>query len=179
MNIWKFSIVFVSVAIVHLAKINADEEAASVATATEGVSSSVYAQNDAASYADAYAQYYAQYLPEITANERNYYQDYLRNAQKYSHKTLRKQDYATMMKDALGEEAAITLGLIGALTGVISLIGLVVNAQSISSLSTDQDSICTTAKSLGGFTCTKSATPTVAELGACFDTLVGYSTPSC
>ena len=90
-----------------LSKINADEEAASVATATEGVSSSAYAQNDVASYADAYAQYYAQYLPEITANERNYYQDYLRNAQKYSHKTLRKQDYASMMKDALGEEAAV------------------------------------------------------------------------
>ena len=90
-----------------LSKINADEEAASVATATEGVSSSAYAQNDVASYADAYAQYYAQYLPEITANERNYYQDYLKNAQRYSHKTLRKQDYASMMKDALGEEAAV------------------------------------------------------------------------
>ena len=35
------------------------------------------------------------------------------------------------------------------------------------------------AKQLGGFTCTKSGTPTVAELGACFDTLVGYTTPSC
>jgi hypothetical protein len=90
-----------------------------------------------------------------------------------------KQDLRSDLTAIMGEDAGITLGLIGALTGVISLIGLVVNAQSISSLSTDQDSICTTAKQLGGFTCTKSGTPTVAELGACFDTLVGYTTPSC
>ena len=38
----------------------------------------------------------------------------------------------------------LTLGLIGSLMGVIALIGLAVNANSISSLSKDQDSICTT-----------------------------------
>ena len=38
----------------------------------------------------------------------------------------------------------LTLGLIGFLMGVIALIGLAVNANSISSLSKDQDSICTT-----------------------------------
>ena len=97
--------------------------------------------------------------------------------------------------------------------GVVSLIGLAVNANSISDLSKDQDSICTTvgldqsclntlkysnkinfliilttnfhvyinfqAKQLGGFTCTKSGTPTVTELGVCFDTLVAYTTPDC
>ena len=40
----------------------------------------------------------------------------------------------------------LTLGLIGALTGVVSLIGLAVNANSISDLSKDQDSICTTVR---------------------------------
>ena len=37
----------------------------------------------------------------------------------------------------------LTLGLIGSLMGVVSLIGLAVNANSIGDLSTDQDSICT------------------------------------
>merc|ERR1712045_209531 len=184
MNIWKFAIVFVSVAIVHLSKIKADEEAAPVATATEDVSSSVYpSSNDVASYADAYAQYYAQYLPDITANHENYYQSYLRNAQKYANKPTRKQGYNhinEMMTDVLGPEAALTLGLIGSLMGVVSLIGLAVNANSISDLSKDQDSICTTAKQIGGFTCTRAGTtPTLAELGTCMDTLVAYTTPDC
>jgi len=75
----------------------------------------------------------------------------------------------------------LTLGLIGSLMGVIALIGLAVNANSISSLSKDQDSICTTAKSIGGFTCTyaTASTPTVQELGACLTTIAGYATPSC
>merc|ERR1712045_445717 len=191
MNIWKFSIVFVSVAIVHLSKINADEEAASVATATEGVSSSVYpSSNDVASYADAYAQYYAQYLPDITANHENYYQSYLRNAQKYANKPSRKQGYNQineMMTDVLGPEAALTLGLIGSLMGVVSLIGLAVNANSISSLSTDQDSICTTVKDIGNAALTSiSATTEIdsdAERMVVFNNIIteinSYATPSC
>jgi len=109
MNVWKFLIVFVSVAVVHLSKINADEEAASGAKATEDVSSSPYATNDVASYADSYANYYAQYLPEITANHENYYQAYLRNAaaNKYQKKPIRKQDFSAMMSDVLGDEAAV------------------------------------------------------------------------
>jgi len=94
-------------------------------------------------------------------------------------RVLQKQGFAGAMENVFGDDAALVLGTIGALMGTLAAIGVVLNNNNINELSKDQDSICTTAKSVGGFTCTKSATPTVAELGACFDTLVGYATPDC
>ena len=59
----------------------------SVAESSESVSTSQYATNDVASYSDSYANYYAQYLPEAYGKQGsidNYYQSYLKNAQKYA-----------------------------------------------------------------------------------------------
>lgn len=72
-------------------------------------------------------------------------------------------------------------GLIGTVLGTIATIGVLVNANSVSSLSTDQDSICTAAKQFGGFTCTiaTSGSISAAETEACFTSLAGYNTPSC
>ena len=109
------------------------------------------------------------------------------------------------------------LAIVGVLLGTVATVGVLVNNNNISDLSSDQDNICTTvscdsvlciflrcqtnthfisnlfihfkllslyldlfkAKALGTFTCTKSSTPTVSELGTCFDTLVAFSTPDC
>lgn len=45
----------------------------------------------------------------------------------------------------------------------------------------EQSSICTSAKQFGGYTCSfgDSSAPTDAETVACFNTLVGYSSPTC
>jgi len=73
--------------------------------------------------------------------------------------------------------------LVSVIPGIAALLGVIVLAWVQANDQNNQqkqiDKVCTTAKALGGFTCTKSATPTVAELGACFDTLVAFSTPDC
>lgn len=82
--------------------------------------------------------------------------------------------------EIIGPETAILLGLVGAIFGSLAAIGVAMNANSLSSLSSDQDNICTTAQSLGGFTCTtSSSTITLAEATTCFSTIAGYATPSC
>jgi len=122
----------------------------------------VLAKRDSSVEVDPYAAYYEQYSNAV-----------------HTTGLTEKQGFAGAMENVFGDDAALVLGTIGALMGTLAAIGVVLNNNNINELSKDQDSICTTAKSVGGFTCTKSATPTVAELGACFDTLVGYGTPDC
>merc|ERR1711863_23717 len=122
----------------------------------------VLAKRDSSVEVDPYAAYYEQYSNAV-----------------HTTGLTEKQGFAGAMENVFGDDAALVLGTIGALMGTLAAIGVVLNNNNINELSKDQDSICTTAKSVGGFTCTKSATPTVAELGACFDTLVGYATPDC
>jgi len=124
----------------------------------------VLAKRDSSVEVDPYAAYYEAYSQQVQPLTQGFNE---------------KQGFAGAMENVLGDDAALVLGTIGALMGTLAAIGVVLNNNNINELSKDQDSICTTAKYLGQFTCTKSATPTVAELGACFDTLVAYTTPDC
>merc|ERR1712018_1051481 len=122
----------------------------------------VLAKRDSSVEVDPYAAYYEQYSNAV-----------------HTTGLTEKQGFAGAMENVFGDDAALVLGTIGALMGTLAAVGVVLNNNNINELSKDQDAICTTARYLGDFTCTKSATPTVAELGACFDTLVGYGTPDC
>merc|ERR1712038_675426 len=122
----------------------------------------VLAKRDSSVEVDPYAAYYEQYSNAV-----------------HTTGLTEKQGFAGAMENVFGDVAALVLGTIGALMGTLAAIGVVLNNNNINELSKDQDSICTTAKQLGGFTCTKSASPSNAELGACIDTLIGYSTPDC
>jgi len=118
------------------------------------------------------------------ANYQQYYQQY---AHQPAHQPIvkpfglqNKQDFTSDIKEVLGEDAGLYLGLVGSLIGVVSLVGLVVNAQSTAS-------ICTTAKAVGETNlATVSATTEVdsdAERMAKFNLIInkinGYATPSC
>merc|ERR1712158_74856 len=134
----------------------------SVIVYAQATNPDVLAKRDSSVEVDPYAAYYEQYTNAV-----------------HTQGLAEKQGFAGTMENVFGDDAALVLGTIGAIMGALAAIGVVLNNNNINELSKDQDSICTTAKSVGGFTCTKSATPTVAELGACFDTLVGYATPDC
>lgn len=90
-----------------------------------------------------------------------------------------KQDVGSSLSSIIGPEAAAYFGLVGTVLGGLAIVGVVMNSQSISSLSTDQDSICTSVQSLGTFTCTVGAIFSQTDLQTCFTSLVSIADPSC
>merc|ERR1712227_695456 len=130
---------------------------------TQASKPDVLAKRDSSVEVDPYAAYYEQYTNAV-----------------HTQGLTEKQGFAHTMENVFGDDAALVLGTIGALMGTLAAIGVVLNNNNINELSKDQDSICTTAKQLGGFTCSRAgADPTLAELRVCMDTLVGYTTPDC
>jgi len=131
---------------------------------TQASNPDVLAKRDSSVEVDPYAAYYEQYTNAV-----------------HTQGLTEKQGFANTMENVFGDDAALVLGTIGAIMGTLAAIGVVLNNNNINELSKDQDSICTTAKQVGGFTCTYAtpATPTVQELGACLTSIAGYSTPDC
>jgi len=139
----------------------------------------------------AYQQYYQQYSNNI---QQAHPQQHGKPQSAFQVLKNKQDSFASDLTNIMGEDALVTLALIGAVTGVVSMIGLAVNANSISDLSKDQDSICTTTKALGntaltsttyanlGSTGTYSATVAgqiVAQLNLIETKLNGYATPDC
>jgi hypothetical protein len=89
------------------------------------------------------------------------------------------------LQNMFDPENALTLALIASGLGAIGAIGVFVNANSINSLSNDQDSICSTAKALGNLslatenTSTATAALNQAALNAAIALINGIGTPSC
>lgn len=113
----------------------------------------------------------------------NYYQAYDPNAAEVVQQPLQtfseKQGFANAMENVFGDDAALVLGTIGALMGTLAAVGVVLNNNNINQLSLDQDSICTTVKPLGDFTCTMTAGAiTQAQSEACFTSLVNIAAAS-
>jgi len=88
-------------------------------------------RDNAAVEVDPYAAYYEQYASQVAESQEVPFTQYVSE----------KQGFAGTMENALGPDAALVLGTIGALMGTLAAIGVVVVGND---LSTDQDSICTT-----------------------------------
>merc|ERR1712141_178070 len=108
----------------------------------------------------AYQQYYQQYSNNI---QQAHPQQHGKPQSAFQVLKNKQDSFASDLTNIMGEDALVTLALIGAVTGVVSMIGLAVNANSISDLSTDQDSICTTTKAVGNTALTLSTTTTVSS----------------
>jgi len=86
------------------------------------------------------------------------------------------------MEGALGPDAALVLGTVGAIMGSLAAVGVVLSTQNV-------NSICTTAKALGDTSLavtsattdlsTLSAATVTARLNLIENKINGYATPSC
>jgi len=136
-------------------------------------------RDNAAVEVDPYAAYYEQYASQVAESQEVPFTQYVSE----------KQGFAGTMENALGPDAALVLGTIGALMGTLAAIGVVVVGND---LSTDQDSICTTVKALGNTAITQLTTAEITamnaagsvnvggtKLAAVITKLNGYATPSC
>lgn len=89
------------------------------------------------------------------------------------------------LQDMFDPENALTLSLIAGVLGAVGAVGVFINANSISSLSTDQDDICTSVKELGNLsvatenTSTATAALNQAALNVAIAAINGISTPTC
>lgn len=135
----------------------------------QGNEADVLTKRDNSVEVDPYAAYYEQYAAQHQ-DEPNFVAAYADE----------KQGFGASMQNILGPDAGVMLGLIGAVLGTIAVVGVAVNNNNVNSLSKDQDSICTTAKSFGDFTYTKAATDaTLPELTVAMTALAAFATPSC
>jgi len=136
-------------------------------------------RDNAAVEVDPYAAYYEQYASQVAESQEVPFTQYVSE----------KQGFAGTMENALGPDAALVLGTIGALMGTLAAIGVVVVGND---LSTDQDSICTTAKALGNTAITALTSAEITAMNAAgsanvggtklaevITALNGYATPSC
>jgi len=129
-------------------------------------------RDNAAVEVDPYAAYYEQYASQVAESQETPFTQYVSE----------KQGFAGTMENALGPDAALVLGTIGALMGTLAAIGVVVVGND---LSTDQDSICTSTKALGNLNVaaisssnTADAT-TMTKINEIITAINGIATPDC
>lgn len=109
---------------------------------------------DAAAASDYYAKFYQDYYNSIAGREdtdrdTGYSEPaavYHEPVASYGYGDDGKFDLANM----LGPDPSFTLALVSGAFGLLGLIGVLINAGNINNLSEDQDSICTTARGIGG-----------------------------
>jgi len=145
-------------------------------------------RDNAAVEVDPYAAYYEQYANSVAETQ----QPVLPFTQYVSE----KQGFAGAMEGALGPDAALVLGTVGAIMGSLAAVGVVLSTQNV-------NSICTTAKEVGNTALTLTSTSNVAaatlatsystqqtilntaltsirtQFNAIENKLNGYKTPSC
>jgi hypothetical protein len=121
----------------------------------ENISSHTNTKRDTANEIDPYAAYYEYYANQQTALEE------LPNAIAANDIT-EKQGYG--LTDMFGPDGGPMMEAIGAVMGTLAAVGVALLAINVVSLSSDQDSICTTVKALGDTSLTTTSTSNMAAL---------------
>lgn len=140
-------------------------------------------RDNAAVDVDPYAAYYEQYANSVAETQ----QPVLPWTQYVSE----KQGFAGAMEGALGPDAALVLGTVGAIMGSLAAVGVVLSTQNV-------NSICTTTKALGNTNLALASTTTIpdatgntqanintvvakirTQFNAIENKINGYATPSC
>jgi len=132
-------------------------------------------RDNAAVEVDPYAAYYEQYANSVAETQQQ-------PVVPFTQYVSEKQGFAGAMENALGPDAGIVLGTIGAILGSLAVVGIGINANNVHSLSTDQDSICSAVKTLGAIDVSSASTTdttTGTELNALITAIEAVSTPSC
>lgn len=149
---------------------------------------------DAAAASDYYAKFYQDYYNSIAGREDTDRDTGYSEPAAVYHEPVASYGYGDDGKfdlsNMLGPDPNFTLAIVSGAFGLLGLIGVLINAGNINNLSEDQDSICTTATSLGtGCTALTAAAVTAlntpaastagTELQALITCLNAISTPSC
>jgi len=145
-------------------------------------------RDNAAVEVDPYAAYYEQYANSVAETQQP--------VLPFANYVSEKQGFAGAMEGALGPDAALVLGTVGAIMGSLAAVGVVLSTQNV-------NSICTTAKEVGNTALTLTSTSNVAaatlatsystqqtilntaltsirtQFNAIENKLNGYKTPSC
>lgn len=95
-----------------------------------------------------------------------------------------RQGFGGAMEDVFGPDAGLILGTLGAITGVLAMVGVAWNNVNVHDLSEDQTSMCSAAKNLGSTTFSEvSSTCASACIRTAYNTLIGQlnaiATPDC